>query len=132
MVGVSKLMPRILIVDDEADIRSLVKEILEVSGYAVDEAQDGNAAMRAMERARADLVITDMLMPDKEGLETMREIRSGFPGVKIIAISGGGLIGPESYLTLAKSLGADRTFTKPFDLNAILQAIEELIGPGDV
>lgn len=123
-------MPRILIVDDEAEIRSLMKEILEGNGYEVDEAPDGNEAVRSMAAARADLVITDMLMPDKEGLETMREIRSSHPDVKIIAISGGGLIGPESYLTLAKSLGADRTFTKPFDLHEVLGAIEELIGAG--
>jgi DNA-binding response OmpR family regulator len=123
-------MSRILIVDDEANIRSLIKEILEANGYDVDEACDGNAALKSMNDVRADLVITDMLMPDKEGLETMREIRSEHPGVKIIAISGGGLIGPESYLTLAKSLGADRTFTKPFDLHDVLNAIEELVGEG--
>lgn len=121
-------MTRILVIDDEAHIRAILSDVLEIEGYEVAGAANGLTAMRQFREKPFDLVITDMIMPEKEGLETMREIRKEFPDTKIIAISGGGLVGPESYLALAKSFGAERTFTKPFDLKTIVTAVEELVG----
>jgi len=76
-----------------------------------------------------DLVITDIIMPEKEGLEIITEFRREYPSVKLIAISGGGRIGPANYLKMAKLLGAERTFAKPVDTSQLLSAIEELLAP---
>jgi DNA-binding NarL/FixJ family response regulator len=75
-----------------------------------------------------DLIITDLIMPEKEGIETIMELKKDFPDVKIIAISGGGRSKPESYLNLAKQLGAKRVFPKPIDREELLNAIRELLG----
>ena len=75
----------------------------------------------------ADVVITDIVMPEKEGLETIQELRRDFPGAKIIAMSGGGRIGPKGYLKLAEKLGASRAFAKPFDRMEMVSAVDELL-----
>lgn len=120
-------MARILIIDDEAQFRSLVRSLLERYGYEVLEAEDGEKGIQVFQKQSADLIITDIVMPNKEGLETIMELKKNHPGVKIIAVSGGGRIGPESYLRLAERFGAARVFTKPFDLQDFLQAIKEIL-----
>ena len=119
--------PRILIIDDEVPIREMLRQMLEREGYEVIDAPDGKVAMNLHREEPADLIITDLIMPEKEGMETIMEFRREFPEVKIIAMSGGGRIGPEVYLQMAKRIGAMRTFTKPIERKALLEAIRELL-----
>ena len=117
----------ILVIDDEESIRLLLRTLLEFEGYMVLEASDGIKGQRLYRNNPTDLVITDLIMPEKEGIETIRDLRREFPDIKIIAISGGGRIGPESYLKMARGLGALRTLRKPFDRKSLLDAVEEVI-----
>jgi len=129
-------MPSILIIDDEEDIRDALKMVLERAGYEVRVASNGNEGMALQRKDPAHLVITDIIMPIKDGVCTIKEIRQEFPGVRIIAISGGGGVAqvayqPEAitttaYLAAAKAAGADRLFTKPFDRNDLIQAVDDL------
>jgi DNA-binding response OmpR family regulator len=120
-------MPRILVIDDDYQIRTMLRQYLESEGYKVKEATDGISGLAILREFPIDLAIVDLIMPNKEGLETIPEIQRDFKGLKVIAISGGGRIGPSSYLPMAQSLGANRTFAKPFDLDEIAMAIRELL-----
>jgi len=104
----------ILVVDDEGPICTLVQIALERAGYAVEAVEDGFAASRKLRGQNYDLLITDLLMPDRDGLELIREARREYPGMRIIAMSGGGKVGREQYLKIAKGMGADAILTKPF------------------
>lgn len=121
-------MGYILVIEDEAQMRKLLRQVLEEAGYEVEEARDGLEGTRLYRERPADLIITDMVMPKKEGMETILDLKREFPDVKIIAISGGGRFGPEPYLQIAEGFGAERIFTKPFDIKDLLAAIEELLG----
>jgi DNA-binding response OmpR family regulator len=124
-------MPLVLIIEDEADIRTLYKRILEHAGYEVIEAADGQAGTAAFRRHHPDLVITDIIMPDKEGIETIMELTRDFSGVKIIAISGGGeTMDSAVCLQLAKRLGASATLAKPFGQKELLDAVRAILGQG--
>ncbi|WP_028583226.1 response regulator [Desulfogranum mediterraneum] len=118
---------RILVIDDDQQMRTLIRQVVEWAGDEVVEAEDGRAGMQQQRLHRADLVITDLIMPEQEGLETITSLKKEFPDTKIIAISGGGRIGPEAYLPAAKELGADRIFTKPFDVKELADTIKELL-----
>lgn len=120
-------MPNILVVDDDPQVRRFLEMLLLREGYGVTLASDGEKAMKLFRENPADLVITDIVMPEQEGIGLITELRAGFPKVPIIAISGGGRIGPESYLPIARSLGAARVFAKPLEKNLLLEAIRELI-----
>jgi len=120
-------MSLILVIDDDEGIRSLLRNLLEREGYEVMEAGNGKVGLKLLRENGADLIITDLIMPEKEGIETIRELRRDFTDVKIIAISGGGAIGPETYLQMAKSMGAHRVFGKPFQLKEISDAIRDLL-----
>jgi len=120
-------MKDILVMDDDFQFRQVLKLRLEEAGYKVHDAGDGINGMRLLSAEPIGLVITDIIMPGKEGIEPIREIRHDYPDVKIIAISGGGRINGECYLRTAKRLGADRTFTKPFKREELLAAIQELL-----
>ena len=120
-------MPRVLVVDDEPEIRRLVRRVLEAEGLEVEEAPDGQEAVEACRRQPPDLMILDLIMPRKEGLETIREVKSDLPSLKIIAISGGGHGRPESYLNLARRLGAERALAKPFLPLQLVQLVNELL-----
>jgi len=121
-------VPRILIVEDDDELRTVLRQFLEQEGYGVVEAADGRAAMEMQRQTGADLVITDIVMPEMDGIETIMALRRGFPSVKIIAISGGERVGPRAFLNLAKVLGAHRTLHKPFVFEDMLEAVEELLG----
>lgn len=121
---------RILVIDDDEQMRTLLRQVIEWAGYEVFEAGDGREGMRMQRKCEANLVITDLIMPEQEGLETITGLKQEFPGVKIIAISGGGRIGPEAYLPAAKELGADRVFSKPFDVKELADTIKELLNDG--
>ena len=120
-------MARILVVDDEAQIRILLRQVLIKDGYEVDEASNGNIALKKFRENPFDLVIMDLIMPDKEGLETILDLKKEFENVKIIAISGGGRIGPEDYLKYAKGFGALHTLTKPIENAELLKAIRNVL-----
>lgn len=123
-------MARILIIDDDDQVRKMLRLTLNAAGFDVVEAQDGKIAMKLFHQdLTVDLVITDLIMPEKEGIETIIELRRDFPKVPIIAISGGGRIDPNDYLLLAKKLGAQITLEKPFSRKDIINAVNELIKP---
>jgi DNA-binding response OmpR family regulator len=121
-------MAKILVMDDEPSILLMIKKMLEKEGHQVDLALNGKQGMDLFEMNRPDLVITDIIMPEKEGLETILELRKKYPELKIIAISGGGRIGPEGYLPSAKYLGADMVFQKPLVQKEFIQAVTVLLG----
>lgn len=120
-------MRRILIIDDEPYILLMLKKMLERAGYEVDLASNGREGMAVFEQNSADLVITDIIMPDKEGLELILEMKKKRPELKIIAMSGGGRISPESYLECARHFGAEKVFQKPFRQKEIISAVKELL-----
>ena len=120
-------MERILIIDDEQQIRSMLRLMLERDGYEVVEAPDGIEGIKAYRQKPADLIITDLIMPNKDGIGMIIELQKEFPDVKIIAMSGGGLNKPEGYLKGAKKLGAACTLTKPIDREKMLRAVKNII-----
>ena len=124
-------MARILVIDDEPSVRELLNDMLIEEGYEVVEAVDGKAGMRLFRETPMDLVITDLIMPEKEGIETIMDLRRDFPDVKIIAISGGGIVQAEDYLGLTRNVGAHRVFEKPFGVKEILKAVRELLNLPD-
>ena len=122
-----KIMALILIIDDEPQIRSMLKLMLERDGYEVAQAPDGIEGIRIYRQNPADLIITDLIMPNKDGIGVIIDLKKEFPNVKIIAMSGGGLNKPEGYLKGAKKLGATCTLTKPIDRGEMLRAIKDVL-----
>lgn len=120
-------MAKILVFDDEPSILLMLKKMLEKAGHEVDIALNGREGMELFEKNKPDLVITDIIMPQKEGLETIFELRKNNPRLKIIAISGGGRISPDGYLPSAKLLGADMVFQKPLVQKEFMQAVSLLL-----
>jgi len=121
-------MRKILIIDDDEQILPMLAHAMELAGYAAVTALDGREGQRLLEKQHFDLVITDLIMPEREGMETITYIKKNFPAIKIIAISGGGRIGPETYLPPALELGADRAFAKPFAIEDLTAAVRQLLG----
>jgi len=121
-------MQRILIIDDDHHILLMIKKMLERAGYEVDLASNGNEGLDLFKRIQADLVITDIIMPEKEGLETIREMKRLSPDLKIIAMSGGGKISADNYLETAKIFGASRVLAKPFSQKTMVMAVIDLLG----
>ncbi|MEA2116492.1 MAG: response regulator [Thermodesulfobacteriota bacterium] len=119
---------RILVIDDDEQMLVLLQQAMQWAGFEVMAAENGRKGQQLFEEQPADLIITDLIMPEQEGLETIRSLKQGYPKVKIIAISGGGRIGPEAYLPAAMELGADRIFAKPFDVKELISAVRELLG----
>ena len=120
-------MERILIIDDEPQIRSMLTLMLEREGYEVVEAPDGVDGIKIYRQNPADLIITDLIMPNKDGIGMIIDLKKEFPNVKIIAMSGGGLNKPDGYLKGAKKLGAACTLTKPIDREEMLEAVREIL-----
>jgi len=120
-------MARILIIDDEPQIRSMLKLMLERDGYEVIEAPDGAEGIKVYRQNPADLIITDLIMPNKDGIGMIIELKKEFPDVMIIAMSGGGLNKPDGYLKGAKKLGAACTLTKPIDREEMLKAVKDIL-----
>jgi DNA-binding response OmpR family regulator len=107
-------MARILVIDDDTAVCRVVRELLADDGHEAEEARDGAEGLRRCAADPPDLVITDLVMPNKEGIETIIELRRRFPGVRIIAMSGAGGQSPTTYLAAASALGADAILRKPF------------------
>lgn len=124
-------MARILLIEDDQAQREILRLILEKLGHSVLEAADGAEGLALFGRDGADLILTDLIMPRKEGLETIQEFRQMYPAVKIIAMSGGARVGANDYLGVAQRFGATRVLAKPFTREALMEAIGAAL-PGTV
>lgn len=128
-------MARILVIDDNSDLRTIMQHLLEADGHQVALAADGLEGLVQQRTAPADLIITDIFMPNKEGLETIRELRMEHPRVAIIAMSGGGRLSGDNYLQTAQELGARAILRKPFDMAALMEcvaaALQSSTGPAN-
>lgn len=120
----------ILVIDDDSAVRHTVRVMLERAGYLVREADNGEEGVKLYRDARTDLVITDLFMPQQDGIETIQQIRAEFPDARILAVSGGASIGAEGPLIDARMLGADETLAKPFSKEDLLQRVRGLIETG--
>jgi len=117
------MKPYILVIDDDAMVRQAPIRVLENSGYEVQCAPDGRQGLRAFRIRRPDLVISDIIMPEMEGIETIMELRILSRDCPIIAISGGGRLGKADFLAVAKKLGATATLNKPFETEDLLRTV---------
>ena len=117
---------RVLIIDDDVQLSESLGIVLDAEGFAVRTAANGNDALESFEKTPADVVICDLFMPEKDGLQTITELRRKYPSVKIIAMTGGGVYGMTDLTATAKRLGADRAYVKPLLSAEILKCIGEL------
>jgi DNA-binding response OmpR family regulator len=124
-------MPRILVTDDDADLRATLQKLLSLRGYAVDVGRDGLEGARMLQQQPYALLITDIVMPNQEGLESIIQADKRYPEMRIIAMSGAAKTSTEVYLRVAKNVGADFVFQKPFSPREMLEKVRELIGPGE-
>lgn len=122
-------MARILLIDDDEPLRTLLRLLLTHCGHAVIEARNGKEGLELFQQTTVDLLITDLRMPEKEGLEVVLALRERHPSVKIIAIAGGGRAGARDNLHIAKVMGAAKVLAKPFSNEALMTAVNELL-PG--
>lgn len=120
-------MKKILVIDDNENMLQMMCDLLDRSGYDVISAADGVQGLKTFHSHIPDLVITDIIMPDKEGLEIIMELSKQQPRPKIIAVSGGGILEPQTYLALAKKLGADHAIAKPFRPADLLSLVQKLL-----
>ena len=117
-------MKKILLIDDDSELREVLSQTLSQAGYEVTTASDGRQASALYRRNPPDIVITDIYMPNKDGLEALMELRHGFPDVKVIAVSGG--VSKQNILQVATALGASCTLAKPFQPAELLAAVEKV------
>jgi DNA-binding response OmpR family regulator len=120
-------MAKILVIDDDEAVCEVLELILSRHGHTVLRAANGEQGLDLFYNEEFDLVITDILMPEKEGVETIREMRQADPDVRIIAISGGGSLRAEEYLVFAKKFGADATLVKPIDRAVLLTTVDSVL-----
>ena len=122
-------MTAILVVDDQKELRTVVRRVLTEANYEVAEAEDGEAALAAFRASPPALVITDIIMPGKEGIEVIATMKRERPEVKVLAISGGGRTHVMDFLAIARKAGADAALEKPFRKSDLLARVAELLGP---
>ncbi len=120
-------MKKILIVDDEEPIRRSIREILEIEDYEIFEAEDGEEAIRLVQSDEPHLVITDIIMPEKEGFETILQINEEYPDIKIIAMSGGGRLGTDIILGTVSELNVVGTLQKPFKVTELFELVQQAL-----
>ncbi|HUN51026.1 MAG TPA: response regulator [Candidatus Sulfotelmatobacter sp.] len=125
-------MANVLLIEDEAGIREIIRAILEKGGHRVVEAGDGIDGMNRFQVESFDLVITDIIMPDREGIETIRLLRAAQPDLPIIAVSGGGRVEAGDYLYLAASFGATATLAKPFSPAELRRVVQQVLEPSSL
>lgn len=125
--GDDMTLNRILVVDDDAGVRDVVRSMLESEGYVVTVAQNGREALSALKSQQFQVLITDLVMPEQEGIETIKIVRRDYPEVKVIAMSGafGG-----DYLRIAGYLGAHGTLAKPLQMTAVLKVVADALTAG--
>ena len=124
-------MNAILVVDDDPQVLEVVGEMLRLDGYAVATAADGREAVVKFRNTSFDLVITDLIMPEKEGLETIVEMKSMRSSVPVIAMSGGGRVGPSDYLETARYIGAAATLAKPFTRSELISLVSSVLSEAE-
>ena len=117
---------RVLIVDDDCELLDTLAEMLDGAGFTVAKANNGAEGIAAYKKTPADVVILDMLMPEKDGFETMNFLKRDYPDVKIIAMTGGGTIGSQDVLQWARLMGVTRAFSKPFQWEEMLQSVQQI------
>jgi CheY-like chemotaxis protein len=122
---------RILVIDDEDMIREIIVTVLSEAGYQVAGATNGFEGLQILKSQPVDLIITDILMPEKEGIETIIEVRKSRPNIQIIAISGGGRAHHLHPLKIAGKIGADMTLSKPFEPEELLSVVKKMLGDMD-
>jgi DNA-binding response OmpR family regulator len=122
-------MVGVLVIDDDEPMRRTVARMLRQAGHDVIEAGNGVEGIKLFRSDPRELVVTDIIMPDKEGIETIREIRAIAPEVRIIAMSGRAVTQQEHYLRVAEVLGADASLTKPFRVEELLSTLARVMGP---
>ncbi len=122
------MMKHILVIDDEAPVLSLFGQFLESAGYSVALAPDGQTGLRLLKQQKPDLIITDIMMPEMDGLELLMKTQKQYPEIPVIAISGGMKMRPASFLPQAKKFGARRVFIKPVELSELFDAVQKLLG----
>ena len=120
-------MKKILVIDDDVQVQTTLQKILTREGYAVILAADGKQGLQHYQAQHIDLVITDLIMPEKDGIETIVALRRQVPDVKIIAISGGGRVDKKYHLTIAEQFGARKVLPKPIERQVLLQAVEDVL-----
>ncbi|NQV56918.1 MAG: response regulator [Rhodospirillales bacterium] len=120
-------MARILVIDDEEIVRFTVEAILSDRGHDVVLAKNGNEGIALHNETPFDMIVTDLVMPEKEGIETIRDLRANDAGLPIIAISGGGRHGSDDYLKMALKFGAVKAIKKPFGVDDIVAAVDEVL-----
>ncbi|MCP4674441.1 MAG: response regulator [Deltaproteobacteria bacterium] len=121
-------MSRILLIDDDSALRFLFSDILKEQGYSVEAADNGKDGLQLFAQEKPDLVITDIIMPDMDGIEVIMRLKRDYPDVKIIALSAGGTIDAKNYLKIAEGLGAEKVLTKPVEHKQLIETVRELIG----
>ena len=121
--------PLVLVVDDAPELRELVERVLTRHGYRVRTVNDGDGAMRVLDQGGVDLLITDVVMPGRDGIEVLLDVQEQYPQLPVIVMSGGGMFDPTLYLDNATGLGAHRTLRKPFTMGDLLDAVRELVSP---
>jgi CheY-like chemotaxis protein len=120
-------MARILLIDDDDAVRLTISTVLSNAGHTVTEARDGKEGIARYQPEAIDLVVTDLIMPEKEGLETILDLKKKYPNVKILAVSGGGRMAPEAQLNIAKKFGATRVLAKPFLMKTLSATVDDLL-----
>ena len=120
-------MASILIVDDDPTVRLIARELLRDGDHAIVEAADGDLAMAVIGAVPLDLIVLDLLMPNKDGLEVLRHVKAHHPHIRILAVSSGGRIGAVSYLETARVFGADEVMMKPLRLDTFANVVETLL-----
>ena len=117
---------RILVIDDNPDIRDTLRWLLEGEGYVVSVAANGAEGLRLQQDEPADIVVTDIFMPEQDGIETLWKFREEFPNVPIIVMSGGGAARGTDYLSLARELGAEKALRKPLDPQELIDVVGQI------
>lgn len=121
-------MPRVLVIDDDVQLRTVIRDALELDGHVILEACDGADGLSLYDQARPDVVIVDMIMPNKEGVETLMDLSRRPHPPPVIAISGGGRVGDMTYLKIARKFGARFVLAKPFDISELQEAVSACTG----
>ena len=121
-------MCRVLVIDDNPDIRNTLQWLLESEGYTVSVAANGLEGLKLQRSRPADIVVTDIFMPEQDGIETLWKFREEYPQVPIVVMSGGGAARGTDYLSVARQLGASRTLTKPLDPQELINVVRQIAG----
>ena len=123
--------PTVLLIDDEEALRTVLKTALEDAGFTVTPAENGSAAIAALEQGRFDLIITDVIMPGKDGIEVLSELHRIHSGIPVIVMSGGGRMPPEQYLGMAQKFGARAILEKPFRMRELVETAKRVLALKD-